>query len=353
MVHTAGLGEPYFVTLVPLNGIGGAWVQPKTRSSKEYFWPPTACPAGGTPPCGTSSTANYRFPETSISNTHVYFLDGDTDVRSLAPNGTVQAVMTITAPPNSQVVFAVSPDDSRIAISVITLATSTSAASFNDVLYVEDLGRGANRLDLYSSSALAEWPIGWHGNDVVVASASDISVNTDSPYGGTGYRLLDSVTGNTVKALDCDRGLLVKAGVACATGWCSIPSLCETGTLGKESWSGQKSVFSVAAGPVPKIFPVWEYLDLSPDGTRILSAVVSNSSSGALETDLFGDGASSLVSALGSPQGWLDDTHVLVSSSSAVWVLDLTTDSATQVTGLKTIALEGTPSLAGVLPGGL
>lgn len=350
MVHTAGLGEPYFVTLVPLNGIGGAWVQPKTRSPKEYFWPPAACPVN--PLCNGSQTANYSFPETSISSTHVYFLDGDTEVRSLAPNGTVQTVMSIAAPPNSQVVFAVSPDDSRIAVSVITLAASNTAASFDDRLYVEDLGTASNRADLYSSTTLAEWPIGWHGNDVVAASASDISVNTDSPYGGTAYRLVDSVTGNTTKALECNRGLLVPAGVACATGWCSIPSSCQTGTLGKESWGGQKFEFSLATGRVPRIFPVWTYLDLSPDGTRLLGAVVSDPGTGMLETDLFGDGTSSVVSGLGAPQGWLDDTHVVVSSSSAVWIIDLTSDSATQVTGLKTVALNGMPTLAGVLPGG-
>jgi hypothetical protein len=34
MVHAAGGDEPYFVSLVPLSGLGGAWVQPTTRSLK-------------------------------------------------------------------------------------------------------------------------------------------------------------------------------------------------------------------------------------------------------------------------------------------------------------------------------
>lgn len=354
MVHTAGGNEPYFVTMVPLDGVGGAWAQATTRTLKEYYYAPTPCPPGTM--CVSSSTANYHLPEISISRTHVYFLDGDTQINSLAPDGIIQAVMRIPAPPNSQVTFAVSPDDKRIAVSVITLATTNLAAAFNGVMYVEDLGPGSHRVDLYSSTTLAEWPVGWHAGNIVVAVAPDIAVNIDNPYAGTGYRTVDPSTGQALASLDCTSGLLSAAGTACASGWCANPVYCGgAAALGKQEWNGVKTSWALPAGGTPKVQIASNYsAQLSPDGMRIAAEVVSDPQTGARDTvDLVADGLVSIVARSFSPEGWLDNGHLVASSAAGVWIIEVDRGGMIQMSGLRRIALQGEPRLAGVLPANL
>jgi hypothetical protein len=290
-------------------------------------------------------------PETSISSTRVYFLDGETTVKSLSPDGTVQSVMNISAPGNSQVIFAVSPDDSRIAIAVITLAQSQVPDSFHELMYVEDLGTAANRVDLYSSTTSGEWPVGWHAGKLIVGVASSDLFNLENPYGVIAYHVVEPASGLRLAALDCAQGLLVPAGSACSSGWCSTSSTCAPGTLGKESWNGVKTAFALLAGSDPRILAASvRSAELSPDGSHIAAYAVADPQTGAIETLLFADGSSSVLTTLGGPQGWLDDTHLVVSSAGAVSVFDIQSGTSTPMTGLDTIPRQGTSALTGVLP---
>ena len=351
---TAGGGELYFVTLVWPDGVGGASAQATSRSQKTYYYPPTPC-VPGLGGCQTQATANYSMPEISISAKRVYFLEGETQIKSLAPDGVIQPVMNIPAPPNSYVVFAVSPDDKRIAVSVITLATTNVADSFTHVMYVADTGTGAHRVDLYSSTSFAEWPVGWHAGNLVVAVAPDITANPDNSYRGVGYRTVDPANGRTLTSLDCTRGLLVAAGTGCATGFCSTASTCQDGSIGKQDWNGAKTTFGLPSGPMPKIFLAFDELSLSPDGTRIAAAVVTDPKTGSVETDLFGDGSQKHVTDAGGPQGWIDRSHLVVSSYAApsVWIIDVDTGTKTQLNAPNMIAGYGQLRLAGVLPASL
>jgi hypothetical protein len=352
MVHRAGEGEPYFVQLVGLDGVGGPWVEPVTRSAKLYYFPPTSCPPGAM--CVGTETANYRIPETSISVTHVYFLDGDTVIRSLAPDGTVAVVKTIHAPPNSQVAFSVSPDDRRMAISIITLATDQSSQPVDVHMSVEDVVGGSNRVDLYSSTILAEWPIGWHAGNLVVAVGSQDIGSYDNPYGATGYYVVDPASGRRLASLDCAYGLLVGAGSACATGWCAIfEGPCDPGTLGAQAWDGTKTAFSLPGGPPAHILRNGLEIHLSPDGTRLAVEVVTDQQTGAGQTVLFQNGVASIIATDVYPQGWLDNTHLVVSSGSAVEIVDVTGGPEHMMTGLKSIPQQGMPGLAGVMPANL
>jgi len=352
MVHRAGVGEPYVVQLVTFDGRGGPSVQPTSRSLKQYWFPPSPCPQGR---CPEGETAAYTMPETSISSTRVYFLDGESTVKSLSPEGSVQTVMKISAPDNSQVVFAVSPDDKRIAVSVITLARSRVAASFNDVMYIEDIGTGANRVNLYSSTTDGKWPVGWHAGQLVVGVGPSDLFSFENPYGAIAYRVADPATGHELGALDCAQGLLVAAGTACASGWCTTGSSCGSGTLGMQAWDGTKTPFAIPAGQPPRIFTAFaNAAELSPDGVSIATSAISAQPSFAVETMLFKNGSSSILTLLGSPLGWLDSSHVLVSSVSAVWIVDVNNPAApTMMQGLQTIPQQGMPVLSGILPANL
>ena len=349
MVHRAGGAEPYIVQLVSSDGRGGPSVSPTSRSDKFFYFPPPPTPCGM---CSSAESGSFNLPETSISSTRVYFLDGETQVKSLSPDGTVASVMNLSAPANTEVVFAVSPDDRRIAVSAITLATDNSIAPINEVMYVEDVGTGSNRVDIYTTTTIAEWPVAWHGGSLVVG-VGPVDISTyENPYGAVAYHIVDPATGRRLLALNCAQGLLGPAGTACATGFCGTASTCAGGTIGEEGWNGATTNFALPVGPPPKILLAFAHgAELSPDGRRIAAFGVMDSPSFAPETIMLSNGASSVLTQLGSPQGWLDSTHLVVTSGTAAWIVDADNgQTATQMTGISALPQEGSPALAGVLP---
>jgi hypothetical protein len=353
MVHRAGEGEPYFVQLMGLDGRGGPWVEPVTRSAKWFYFPPAACANGAM--CTAVETANYRIPETSISATHVYFLDGDTVIKSLSPDGTVAVVKTIQAPPNSQVAFSVSPDDRRIAVSVITLATVQSPAPLDVHMYVEDLAGSSNQVELYTSTTLAEWPVGWHAGKLVVAVGSSDIGTYDNPYAATGYHVADPATGLRLASLSCARGLLVAAGTACADGWCETASVpCVDGTVGKQSWDGTQAPFAIPSGPPPKIFMAFvSAVHLSPDGATLACAVVADPQTFALQTMLLQNGKAQFIAPGFVPMGWFDSGHIILGTGFDVEIMDVATQAVVRATDLRAIPQQGRPALTGILPADL
>jgi hypothetical protein len=304
--------------------------------------------------CTAAETANYRLPETSVSNTHVYFLDADTVIRSLAVDGTVAVVKTIHSQPNSQVVFSVSPDDQRIAISIITLATSQSTEPVDETMYVEDLTAQTNRVSLYSSRTLAKWPIGWHaGNLVVAVGAKDIGTY-DNAYAATGYQVIDPATGRQMASLECVRGLLVAAGTACGSGFCSSGTVCGPGTLGKEDWDGTKTLFSLPAGPPPRIFLAFATgAELSPDGSTVAAEVFTDPQASAYQTMLFQNGKATALMSGSAPAGWLDSDHLILSSQNEMVIMDVASNTSIPLTGLQLIHGQGWPEIVGTLPSNL
>ncbi len=351
MVHRAGEGEPYFVELVGRDGRRGAWAQPVTRSAKIFYFPPTACPPGAM--CTSAETANYRLPETSISNTHVYFLDADTVIRSLAVDGTVTVVKTIHAPPNSQVAFSVSPDDQRIAISIITLATTQSSEPVDVNMYVEDLTGQTNRVSVYSSKTIAKWPIGWHAGNLVVAVGSRDIGTYDNAYAATGYQVIDRATGDPLASLDCARGLLVAAGSACASGFCAGQLNCGAGVLGRQGWDGTKTTFSLPSSP-PRIFaPFATGVELAPDGSTVAAQVFSDPQFSSYQTMLVQDGKSTLIAPGFAPVGWLDNGHLILISPDQMVIMDLGANTVTPVSNLELIRGQGWPEVVGTLPANL
>jgi hypothetical protein len=352
MVSRAGEGEPYYVDLVGRDGRRGAWVQPVTRTAKIFYFPPTACPPSSQ--CSSAETANYKLPETSVSATHVYYLDGDTVIRSLAVDGTVTVVKTIHSPPNSQVAFSVSPDDQRIAISIITLATTQSVEPVDVNMYVEDLTDQNNRVGLYSSKTLAEWPIGWHAGNLVVAVGPNDIGTYDNAYAAIGYQVIDPGTGRQLASLDCARGLLVAAGTACANGFCAGQTNCGPGVLGKQGWDGIKTTFSLPSGPPPLIFaPFPNGIELSPDGSTIAAQVFSDPQFSSYQTMLVRDGKSTFIAPGLSPVGWLDSSHLILTSTYEMVFFDLAKNTSVPVLNLELIHGQGWPEVVGTLPANL
>ena len=119
------------------------------------------------PTCGGAAAAVVPYP-VSTSNNAVYAEDSYGHITRISLDAGALTVTTVPAASASRrSMFAVSPDDKRIAV-VVDDFTSTGA---NTSLYVENLD-GTGRADIFSESgAYTIWPVGWHGQSLVVAKA--------------------------------------------------------------------------------------------------------------------------------------------------------------------------------------
>ena len=337
LVQRAGAGEPYVIQLLRPDGRALPAVHAMTRSAKAYFPASSPCPAAG---CAADS-ANNQLPETGHSSTRVYFLDGEADLKSLSPAGTVTLVRRLDLPANTNIAFAVSPDDSRLAVGQLTYGAAGATPAFSLRLYVENLTDGKNRVDLFMSNTAAEWPVGWHGGKLVVAVGKPGVFAGFNPYGAIEYHLVDPDTGNRQALIGCSFGPLVASGSACWT----------PGRLGRQDWAGATTQFRLdPAGPVGQVQE--SFVALSPDGSRVAAAVRA-ASAAAYRTELFQDGAESTLAPDAAPLGWLDAGHVVLLTASGLAVVDLAGKSVNPVTGLSTLPGQGFPTFFGVLPSGL
>jgi hypothetical protein len=268
-----------------------------------------------------------QMPNVSASNTRLYYLDGDSKVMALRLDGTTGLATTISVDSHSAAVFAVSPDDTRIAVGVITYPYPARTR-----IYVEDLNGGGHHVDLFSSSSVLEWPVGWHQGHLVIGvgrNAHPQNAYEGYDFADSGYHVADAANGNRIATV-CD-GLYttipVAAGVACAT------------TSGSEvsDWTGAtRSTSTTDTGCGGGA--------LSPDG--LLVADCSNNP--RTITLIAKDGTIVTTAISASPAGWMDSTHLVVRSN--------TTDSALSVVDVR--ALTVTPMQAAgffgvAIPGGL
>jgi hypothetical protein len=268
-------------------------------------------------------------PVVSASNSRVYYLDGDTDVRFLGRDGIQGSATHVPGGVHSESAFAVSPDDRRIAIA--TLDASAEPASMR--LAVEDVAGGADHRDLPAPTDAAVWPIGWRAGDLVLALGSAPTRNVmDNPYGTfLGYRLVDAETGVRLAGIDCDpTGLLTPAGTACLGGASALAVADFSNRVHGLETAGRGSDVTSAAE--------------SPDGARVAYCCMAG------QLQLWEPGTGSvrgLSTAGGQPYGWIDGTHLLVGDPSGqrARLVDVTTGSAVPVPAWGRVV--------GRVPGGL
>ena len=266
-------------------------------------------------------------PVFSASDSRVYYLDGDSEVRFLERDGTHGTATRVPGGPRAQSGFAVSPDDRRIAVAAIDYTTTPAATR----LYVEDLD-GTNHVDLPQPAGTYAWPVGWHAGELVEAVGSPPTQSVSgNPYGTFGgYALVDAATGGRLGGLACDpAGPLTPAGTACMVGGSPLVVQDFAGST-RSLGNAPTSVVSAAE---------------APDGAHVAFCCVG----GQLQ---LWDVAAGTVSTLGpadSPAyGWIDGRHLLVSDSPAQHprVVDVAT-----LASLPVAATLG--RVVGRVPGGL
>src|SRR5207245_10756056 len=162
--------------------------------------PYTNCPGRGRSPWPTCQIAfRPRAPLVTSWDTRGYFLDGDSDVGYLAPDGHTGTARHLPVSPRVRYAVAVSPDDSRIAVAAFDYkgwsTFDNPGVTMN--LFVQDLA-GGNRVNLFSSTSVTEWPIVWHNCDPVIACgpAGPVQYTVENPYFDVeGYHVANVNTG--------------------------------------------------------------------------------------------------------------------------------------------------------------
>jgi hypothetical protein len=209
-----------------------------------------------------------ELPEVGTSNRRAYFVSGSNELRFLAEDGTTGvAAILPNVKGRTQAVFAVSPDDRRIALSVF----DWSVRPMRVTLLVEDLS-GANRVSIFSSTSVYEWPVAWHAGLLVVAVGSVLG-GPPNPYAAVSYHVADSTSGLRQATLGSNAchvvGPLVTAGTACS-------SVCTGGDvhnvpagaqacLSAVDWFGKQRVLYRYKDPNG----ILTWAALSPDGNAV------------------------------------------------------------------------------------
>ena len=272
--------------------------------------------------CANAASALVPLP-VSMSDSGVYYLDNGSGITYMGPDGSVRSVTSVpAASATRRSMFAVSPDDRRIAV-VVDDFTSSGASTR---LYVEDLSGGGNHIELFSETgAYTLWPIGWHTPQNLVVAKVPSCTQGGGPFccGPIEYHVVDPATAN--------RRFVLGGSTCPIAGAPSIAGVvCENPPNAMAlSWTDTTiRTFSIQG-------PVGAYL--SPNGNNV--AFVDNVGT------TFTGGGSAMAGVFTCE--WIDDTHVLAGGDTQqqARIGDLSTHNVTAV------AAQG--ECAGRLPGGL
>lgn len=263
-------------------------------------------------------------PPVSTSNTRVYFMDSLGVVRYLSPNGDAGQSVTLPIGPARRSLFAVSPDDTLMAVVVVDF----TAGGATTKLYMYQLQAGGSQVLLFSQSGASTlWPTGWHGmNNLVVAKVP--ACTQGGGFGCCGPQELHVV----------DPATAVRRFIIGGSG-CIISGPPSPGGVSCENSTGTDTVYGwtnlqlrTYAIPGVGMGPIY----ISPNGQHLaLSTNVNEATVEGFQTLSMG------------VCGWIDDTHILAGGDAQQQprVGDVTTGQVVPV------AAQG--DCAGRIPGGL
>jgi hypothetical protein len=270
----------------------------------------------------------------SATADRVYYLDGNTELKWLAPDGRHGTANPVPGGASVGSTFAVSPDDRRIA--VVSADYSQSPIPYR--IYVEDVA-GGNRTQIFSSTSdnLVPWAMGWHAGKLVLGYAPSCTQG-GGPYccSPSEVHLVDAATATRSATLGSASTCPTRsdpslAGVICEQVKAASPTYSVVGWdgSGKQSIELPDNAFSMA---------------LSPGG--VVAGCCSNSGQ-----VLVGSGGNAHPIASGvtaQDLGFIDDRHLVLAGVTAQdqpRIVDVTNDSA--------IALNVLGEFVGRIPGGL
>src|SRR6266851_7709487 len=205
--------------------------------------------------CADAAGALVPLP-VSTSDDRAYYMDAQGVVRFLTVQGETGRATTVPSGGGLRSMFAVSPDDQRIAV----IVSNFNSAGVAIKLYVEDLNGGTNHADIYSqANAFSLWPIGWHGTDNLVVAKVPACTQGGGPFSASPLELHVVDPATAVRHFTLGGPTCVVAGAASPAG-----VLCEdtsTSLLKQLTWTGG----IVKTIPLHNLAAAY----LSPDGSSI------------------------------------------------------------------------------------
>lgn len=313
----------YTLSLIDGSGRIVAGASAANRSSKPVF-----------------DAAPLPLPPVSASRSYLYFLDGDSTLKRLSATGAVSTIARLPGSRTAQVTFAVSPDDSRIAVGVIRYDPHPGSpqggpnpnAIYSAQIYVQDL-RGGRRVEVFSSTRVFEWPVAWRAGHLVIAVGRYLpgtqqgvvfALVPNPLLAGAGYHVANAATGNRIAAL-CPAirddglavfGLPVPAGVLCLRGY-------SEGKASIAAWSGQER--SLPGASLHDVYAA----ALAPNGMRYAYLQPAGAGGDRVVVRSAITGADTIIGVYGEPAGWLDGDHLLVVPNATKGVVPSVKDAGT------------------------
>ncbi len=256
---------------------------------------------------------------TSASRTRLYYLNAGSEVRFLAPDGTSGTVTRIALGGAEQAGFAVSPDDSSIAVAVFSYTPLPDGSYKGMRLYVEDLS-GGHHADIFSSTTVAEFPVGWTSGHLILAVSEPrcCPAEPGNPYDASSYHVVDPASGTRLVTL-CDNSAGPMGPIEPIGAVCYHPAQAPT----YQRWDG-RPFDAPAAIANPDQFPN----AVSPDGTRVAGGQAG------FRIVIFGPrGAWNWLNQTGVVLGWLDSDRLVFRALNgvALSVLELDTKVSAEI----------------------
>lgn len=249
-------------------------------------------------PIVTGEGQAVELPYVSTSSSALYYLDGDR-VRTATPNGEAGILSTLLFGPRTEVGFAVSPDNSRIAYSVLDFNRYPVHVTLNVIA----AGSGPPNV-IYESDSNYVWPVAWRNGLLVLAKGAgpyeeSISLGgprRTNPYSAISYHIVDPANGNRVALLGACTvsGPVTTAGTGCIQG-------------GSLAWDGAATSWGTSNWG-----QVSSSASLSPNGLRMAASEPENPTRLAFYRQ--DSTIETWVNGPATPYwaGWLDATHVLL-----------------------------------------
>lgn len=262
---------------------------------------------------------------TSASLTRLHYLNAGYEVRFLGIDGSSGLATQITVQQDEQAGFAVSPDEKRIAVSILSYARSSDASqppAYRGMrLFVEDLHGGGHHLDIFDSRSVAEFPIGWVGGNLLLAVSTSNCCQTPpfNPYGAMEFHIANPDTGQRLVTL-CS-GTLGPEGPIEPFG-----VMCNYVQSGGElyGWSGNR-----LPPPAALAAPGHHLNAASPDGHLVAI--------GQAYISIWGSpiGTRYQLNVTAYVYGWLDSDHMVIrkEGDSFLSIYDLRSRSSVDVPG--------------------
>src|SRR6266852_3828287 len=266
-----------------------------------------------------------QMSRTSASRTRLYYLNAGSDVRYLALDGTTGTATHIALGASEQAGFAVSPDDARIAVAVFSYTPLPDGAYKGMRLYVEDLSGGGHHADIFSSTTVAEFPVGWTTGRLILAVSEPrcCPAEPGNPYDASSYHVVDQATGARLVTL-CENSAGPMGPIEPIGAVCYHPGQAPT----YQRWDG--SPFGAPAAIAnPDQFPN----AVAPDGSRVAGGQAG------FRIVIFGScGAWNWLNQAGVVLGWLDSDRIVFRALNgvALSVLELDTQASVEISPLGT-----------------